>query len=552
MVRRTRLISGLILLAYVTTHLLNHALGLVSLQAMEEGRTWFVAIWRSPLGTFFFLTALLVHFGLALWAIYQRQSPKIPLGEAGQLLLGIAIPLLLLEHMIGTRGSHEFAGTHDSYTFVLLVQWKIKPSLPAIQTLGVLAAWLHGCIGAYYWVRLRPVYPRIAPFLLSVAILVPVLSLLGFWVAGREVLRLAENPEWYRQALAAASPPDRAMGATLLLTVFWARIGVVASVVLAIVARLVTSGALMWRGAIRVTYPDGRTVVAAPGPTILDLSRRAGVPHASVCGGRGRCSTCRIRIIDGHDRLSPASPDETRVLQRVGNPINVRLACQARPVGDVSVIPLFPSNATASASFRRNPLRPEQEREIVILFADIRAFTKFAEARLPYDVVFVLNRYFAGMGEAIEQAGGHVDKFIGDGVMALFGTDSDPEDASRRAIVATRTMALKLADLNRTLANELEEPLRIGIGVHIGPAIVGEMGYGEATHLTAIGDAVNTASRLETMTKEYGVQAIISEDVANRARMDLSEFERRQLEVRGKSEKIPILIVPDAMSLPTT
>lgn len=551
MARRVRLISGLVLLAYVTTHLLNHALGLVSLEAMEEGRTWFVSIWRHSIGTTVVASALLAHFGLALWAIYQRQSLKIPLGEAAQLILGIAIPLLLLEHMIGTRGSHEFAGTEDSYTFVLLVQWKIDPANITIQTLGVLAAWIHGCFGLYYWVRLRPVFPRIAPFLLSAATLVPVLSLLGFLVAGREVLRLAENPEWYRQVLAAAAPPDRALGADLLRAVFWARVGVTASVAIAIIARLITSATLMWRGAIRVTYPDERTVMAPPGPTVLDFSRRAGIPHASVCGGRGRCSTCRIRVVDGLDRLSPASSEEMRVLERVGNPLNVRLACQARPVGDIGVIPLFPSNATARSSFRRNPLRQEQEREIVILFADIRGFTKFAESRLPYDVVFVLNRYFAGMGEAIEQAGGHVDKFIGDGVMALFGTDSNPEDASRSAIIATRTMALKLEELNRTLANELEDPLRMGIGAHIGHAIVGEMGYGDATHLTAIGDAVNTASRLEAMTKEYQAQAIISEDLADRAGMDLSAFERRQLEVRGKSEKIPILIVPDAASLPT-
>ena len=155
---------------------------------------------------------------------------------------------------------------------------------------------------------------------------------------------------------------------------------------------------------------------------------------------------------------------------------------------------------------RRVDFAQGSEREIAILFADIRGFTALAEGRLPYDVVFMLNRYFAAMGRAVEAAGGRVDKFIGDGVMALFGDRAMPRPAAAQALAAARLMSLRLDELNVALRAELAEPLRIGIGIHAGPVIVGEMGYGGATTITAIGDAVNTASRLESLTKEFGVQ----------------------------------------------
>ena len=187
-----------------------------------------------------------------------------------------------------------------------------------------------------------------------------------------------------------------------------------------------------------------------------------------------------------------------------------------------------------------------QEREISILFADLRSFTQFSEKKLPYDVVFVLNRYFAHMGEAVEAAGGHLDKFIGDGVMALFGASSDPKEGSRAALVAAKNMSRKLADLNNQLSEELDEPLRIGIGIHTGPAIIGEMGYGTAFGLTAIGDSVNTASRLEAMTKEHGAQLIFSEDVAEKAGIDVAGVTELKTEIRGREEPMNVYVIKNA------
>ena len=107
-------------------------------------------------------------------------------------------------------------------------------------------------------------------------------------------------------------------------------------------------------------------------------------------------------------------------------------------------------------------------------------------------------------------------------------------------------MSEKLADLNRQLAGELDEPLRIGIGIHAGPAIIGEMGYGAATGLTAIGDSVNTASRLETLTKDYGAQLVFSEDVARFAGIDTAGLASHEIAVRGRGEPGRIFVVQTA------
>jgi adenylate cyclase len=301
---------------------------------------------------------------------------------------------------------------------------------------------------------------------------------------------------------------------------------------------------------VRLRYPDGVTVSIEPGMSVLEASRAAGVPHAAVCGGRGRCSTCRVRLGDGAERLPPPAPDEARVLARIDAPDGVRLACQLRPAHDLVVTPLLP--AAAGPQDIRTQVNPGQgiERDVAVMFADLRAFTRMSEGRLPYDVVFLLNQYFKAMGRAIEGQGGRVDKFIGDGIMALFGVDRAPEEACRQALAAARAMAFSLEQLNRELAHDLPEPLRIAIGLHVGPAILGEMGYRRATSLTAVGDTVNVAARLEALTKEYEVQLVTSTRLAERAGVDLGAFEERQIEIRGRRRPLRVRLVGDARALP--
>jgi len=215
-----------------------------------------------------------------------------------------------------------------------------------------------------------------------------------------------------------------------------------------------------------------------------------------------------------------------------------------RPSGDLAATPLLPPAITASERQVTSGHMTGSEREIAILFADIRSFTQMAETKLPYDVVFLLNRYFEEMGRAIEGAGGRVDKFIGDGIMALFGVETGVEAGCRTALAAAAAMSERLVHLNEVLSADLASPLKIGIGIHAGPAIVGEMGFGQTVSVTAIGDAVNTASRLEAMTKEAGVQLIVSEDVARHAAADLDRFPGMEIMVRGRVQPLTIRAIP--------
>ena len=242
-------------------------------------------------------------------------------------------------------------------------------------------------------------------------------------------------------------------------------------------------------------------------------------------------------------------PTKAGCCSGVGAPPNVRLACQTRPTQPVEVIPLLTQGSSRDSHARAGYLQG-REQEIAILFADLRAFTKLAHQRLPYDTVFLLNRYFRAMGMAVDAAGGHLDKFIGDGVMALFGIGGDREDACRRALGAARQMSINLQELNRSLAPELKEPLRIGIGIHAGPAIVGEMGYARATTLTAIGDTVNTASRLETLTKEFGVELVFSAIVGEHAGLDMEGLGHHEVTLRGQDEPTAIVTLANASTLP--
>ncbi len=549
MIRRLRLISGLTLFVFLTTHLINHALGLISLSALESGREVFLAIWRNLPATLWLYGALLVHAGLAFWALYRRRRLAMPPWEWVQLIFGLAIPLLAVQHVFGTRGAHELLGTEDSYAYVLQVYWVLDPWLLPRHVVLVLIAWGHGCIGLHFWLRLKPWYARWLPVIYGLAIVLPLLGLLGFMVAGLEVRRLAEDPQWLAALQAAAGVPDEA-GLEQLDWLFRLFLAVYFSLfVVTLVARQLRNAWERRQGAIHVTYPSGRRIPATAGATILDVSRAAGIPHASICGGRGRCSTCRVRVMAGSEALPLPDEAEQRVLARVGAPPQVRLACQTRPTADIEIAPLLaPSADTAAAQSRPGYLQGE-EREIAILFADIRGFTRLSENRLPYDVVFLLNQYFRAMGEAVEEAGGRLDKFIGDGVMALFGIERGPADGSRRALDAARRMSLRLAEMNAVLRGELPEPLRIGIGIHSGPVIVGEMGYGPAVSLTAVGDTVNTASRLEALTKELQVQLVVSEPVVRAAAVALPGFPRRDLELRGRRNTLTVVAIKDARRL---
>ena len=552
MIRRLRLFSGVVMLAYVTMHLLNHAVGLISLEAMEDVLWYIFRIWSNRPAQTLLYGSFLVHYTLALWALWQRRTLRLRASELTQIMLGFAIPILLARHVVATRIADNFFHTDGGYyVYLLWIYFVQSPMHGYLQMLVLVVAWAHAMIGLHFWLGVRPWYERIRSVALVFAVLVPVLSLVGMIEAGRQVIVLAADPSWTRQAFARMSlpsPETQRVLEEITNGLSWFFGGMVAAVLL---ARFVRRAWRRRHGLVRVGYPDGRFVEVTPGTTVLEASRLAGIPHAHVCGGRGRCSTCRVRVRGEIHSIDPPAQDELRVLSRIGAMSNVRLACQLRPRGPVEVTPLLPPFAQAADGRRRVGFSLGSEREIAILFADIRGFTALSEGRLPYDVVFVLNRYFAVMGRAVEAAGGRVDKFIGDGVMALFGIESGAEAGCREALAAARLMSDRLGELNLSLRVELDRPLRIGIGIHCGPVIVGEMGYGNAAAITAIGDAVNTASRLEALTKDYDCELVVSDETVARAGLDLSAFPRYEIEIRGKREMLDVRKLGRAAELPS-
>jgi len=257
-----------------------------------------------------------------------------------------------------------------------------------------------------------------------------------------------------------------------------------------------------------------------------------------------------VQLVRGVDRAPRPADDEARVLRRIRAESDVRLACQLRPTADMTVLRLLSPGATAADALA--PVTPlaGDEQELAIFFADLRQFTRLAEQKLPYDVVFFLNRYFEAVGRTIEASGGITNQFTGDGVMALFGVGAGPAEGARRALTAAGAVVDAVAALSASLAAELNAPLRIGIGIHVGPAVVGRMGYGEAMYLTAVGDTVHVASRFQDLTKQYDCQLVISQQVADRAGVDVSMFDRHEIAVRNRTEPLAIRVIDDVKRVP--
>ncbi len=188
-VRLVRVTTGVVLFAFAATHLLNHALGLISIDVMEDVRVLRVAITRSWPGTIILATSLIVHIALGLRRFARRRVLQMKLSEAIQLLFGICIPLLLFKHIIGMRFAHELYGVNDNYVYALFVLW---PNFAIDQFTLITLVWVHGCIGLHVWLAMRPWYQRALPVIFAAAIIIPVMSYAGFSVAGRAIREVQE------------------------------------------------------------------------------------------------------------------------------------------------------------------------------------------------------------------------------------------------------------------------------------------------------------------------------------------------------------------------
>ncbi len=542
--QRLRLVSGLILFAYALGHFLNHAMGHISLDAMTVVQFWRKAIWQFLPMTIVLYGAFAVHIALVLWKFMQRRTLKMPLWEAGQIVLGLAIPYWLITHIIYTRGVEQRLGIDMNYAteFVLLwpwVAWK--------QSLLLLIVWVHGCIGIHFWLSMNRWYGKAFPAILSAMVAVPGLAISGWITAARRhydgiVGEAARgNDQLLNDNFAFIDKLIREMSAID----FYSRITVLAILGLAV---LYLAGQMLrarFRNQIRIDYGDGKVVQALPGQTLLEVSRSHSIPHMSVCGGRARCSTCRTLILEGSQHLSEPTDAEKKLLSRLNAPPDIRLACQSYASGNVRIRPLVPTGGAGSVSQVSDPLGWGVERDIAVLFLDIRGFSRISEQSLPYDVVFILNSFFSEIVNEIEAENGYVDKIMGDGLMALFGLRESAEQASGSAMRAGIRAHKAAARSSAILTQHLQDPIRIGVGVHTGNAVVGRIGRltGEqqATRLTAIGDTVNIAARLEQATKELKAGLVVSRQTMREA--GIGEFmagQSSEITVRNISKPVEI------------
>ncbi|GIL00657.1 MAG: adenylate/guanylate cyclase domain-containing protein [Alphaproteobacteria bacterium] len=554
LVQRLRLGSGLVLLFYVTLHYVNHMAGHISLAAMEAVLVWQSRVWTSPPGTVLLYGALLTHVVLALAKVLSIRSWRRPLWEWVQIGLGLAIPWLLLSHLTYTRAAEQLLGVRVDYAHELMMLW---PDVWVQQSLLLLVVWAHACVGIHFWLRIRDGYARWLPWLVAVAVLVPGLALTGWIVAARRefdaLMRLSETlgPEY--------GPASKRFSEGLLLILRdierWAQNGALVVIGLALAAMAARWVLQRFSRRVRVTYGDGTVITSAPGTTLLDISRSGGIPHMSVCGGRARCSTCRSLIVDGLENCSPVTEAERNLLKKLNADPDIRLACQARIMGDVQVRPLIQSGSRAAVPRNVDPLGWGVERDAAILFLDIRGFSRISERSLPYDVVFILNSLFGEIGAEIEAAGGYIDKFMGDGLMAIFGLAATPQEASRDAIRAALAAEHAARRSSRVLTHHLSEPIRIGIGIDTGTVVIGRIGrtsdQTSPSRLTAIGDTVNIAARLESATKELGAAMVISARTFAMAGLTEAETYGRtaSIKVHNISRPVDVIAIADPAAL---
>lgn len=540
-IRRLRLASGLVLFLYVFMHLLNHAFGIRSLEDMGAAARFLLDPWQSLPGLVLLYGAGAIHLALGFLAFYRRRHLRMPGTEIVQLTLGLSIPLLLISHAAAVRIGEATFNLQIGYSRVIYQYFIVAPdgALPK-QILLLIVVWIHGCLGIRAWLSSRPWYPRWVPTLTAMATLLPVVSLLGFINAGLDMRELAASNPGAIPAHDADVPgtPQAEQFATVYRSVDRIALGYVVLLAALLAARVVRD----WHGrrfrAIRITYPEGRTITVPEGFSVLEASRWSGIPHASVCGGRGRCSTCRVDVIEGGEQLPPPGPDEARLLARIGAPPSVRLACQIRPVADISVVPLVHSAAPSPAAGM--PSGGRRETDVAALFVDLRQSTSLADDRLPYDTLFIVERYVAAVSNAVRESGGQVVNVAGDGIMSVFGARGGTGDGTRAAFLAASRLWKSVEDLNAELRGELPQPLRFGIGLHVGLAVVGLRWQGGMEGMPFLGDTGNVAARLEGETKRLDCTMVASREALLYLETPHRGPEFTTVSVAGKTEPLAV------------
>src|SRR5262245_12993865 len=501
--RDLRLASGLVLFAYLTTHLSNHALGLISLQVAEAGLILNAQVWSSSTGTIVLYGAFVLHFLLAFWAIYQRRTLRLPPLELLRNVLGLWLPVLLLGHVTATRLEFELIGSDPTYARIVAALWASDAEW---RQIGLLApGWLHGCLGLYYAFGHRPLFRRLQLVLFAIALLVPVLSALGFITMARDIARIPKpgGPANVVQV----SAETEATKATMKWWhdgILWVYVGLIGATLAARQVRNIVERRR--RGLVTISYPN-RNVHVPRGWSVLEASRAFHIAHASSCGGRARCSTCRVRVTSGDEFCPEPSVDERATLERIGAEPDVRLGCQLRPEGNIAVSLLVLSERPV---YRVKTPPLDSERDVVLLFCDFANSEALTRDYMAHDALFAFKRYAESACQAIRSAGGTICYVEHDSIFALFGLSGDLDHASRCALTATADIERALRDLNDRLGREWGCRAEIAVSIHAGRVALSKIG--QLTDLIiAAGDALKVVAEMRKLAvagqKPYAVSA---------------------------------------------
>lgn len=284
------------------------------------------------------------------------------------------------------------------------------------------------------------------------------------------------------------------------------------------------------------------------GQSILDASLSAGIPHFHACGGNAKCSTCRVLVVEGDGRLTPPTQKENFLKNQMHFPPNVRLACQTHVTGnrvklkriiqDETDIGLYIGSAAGDSTQQLG-----EEKEMALLFLDIRNFTHIVETHSAFDVIHVIRKLFSSFQSRIESNGGRIVETAGDGLYAVFGYEATKEQSATAAVQAAYSMLEDLETLNETyFLPYFDERIEAGIGVHIGKVVSGTVRVGTEDHSVVMGYAVNIASRLQTATKELNNNFIVSSEIY-RLLIDPVELHASSVIVKGVSNPLMVYLM---------
>lgn len=297
----------------------------------------------------------------------------------------------------------------------------------------------------------------------------------------------------------------------------------------------------------QLEFAGEKLITVDPAETVLENSLKAGIPHYHECGGYGKCSTCRIRILNGYTHLSPPTQVEAELLIKEKFPECVRLACQTKLTGTPVKVQRLIKNDDDLKIYLPELFDQStsigEERELALFFLDIRNFTNFMESRSAFDVIHVIRKLFLLFSKSIKAFNGRLIETAGDNIYAVFGLNGPVEQAVQSAADASFSILKDLETFNTTYAHPyFNVDFEVGIGVHAGKVVAGQFEIEDNPHLTVMGLPVNIASRLQSMTKELNNNFIMSEYAYSFLETD-AEPQSLTVHLKGISDNVAIRLM---------